>query len=213
MKKILPICLCFFLITGCVEPLDLDGIVSGTPQLVVDGLITDQAEPYQVRLTYSATNLLSYQDEEISGAEVYVTDAEGERYEMYETGSGIYQSDPAEFQGVTGRTYQLHIRMPDGKTYASIPERMPASVPIDSIYARHENRPYLSSLGTALDEWGMQFYVSGGSGQKRAGYYQWIYTETYEFAAPLLHPNPLFNAPTCYRTFRATRGVNVASSE
>jgi hypothetical protein len=213
MKHIFYTLVLLLLFGRCVDPLDLEGVVSGEPLLVVDGLMTDQPEAYRVHIDYSSASLNSYEGEPLSGAEVYISDDEGGRFPLDEVSTGVYESNPFAFQGAAGRSYQLHILTPDGKEYASFPERMQPVAAIDSIFARHENRPRLTTIGAEVDNWGMQFYVSTGSGSDAPAYYQWDWEEAYEFAAPLASPDPFFFPPTCYQSGGPARYLNVASTE
>lgn len=213
MKQLLYLIGGLLLFCRCVDPLDLEGVVSGEPQLVVDAFISDQPESYQIRLSYSSTNLFGYQDQIITGAEVFVTDDEDSRYDFRGDGSGTYTSNTFEFQGEAGRTYQLHIRTPDGQEYASLEETMLPVPTIDSVFAQHESRSTLTSIGSVVDTWGMQFRVTTGSGDSRPGYYQWTWSETYEFMAPLVPevlPPPIISI--CYSSGQPSRYLNIASS-
>lgn len=201
------------LLSGCIERIDLDESLSGERLLVVDGLITDADEPYSVKLTYTSPTLQTYEGEPLIGAEVYITDEEGARADLFETGSGgEYLTDPSTFRGQVGKTYQLHVVSPDGQAYVSLPETMPAVALIDSIYYDLASQPYQSSLGTILQRWGVQFYLNTGSGNDRAAYYRWDWRETYSFIAPLTLPNQLI-VPLCFRSGSQARYLNVASTE
>ena len=212
MKKRIYLLLSVLLLSRCIDPLDLEGIVDGQPQLVVDALISDQPENYYVYLSYSSTSLKGYEDEELTGAEVFVTDDEGIRYDFSDAGSGTYESNPFNFQGQAGRTYQLHIRTPDGKEYASLEETLQPVPEVDSIFARHENRPRITIIGSEIDNWGMQTYVTTGSGGDEPGFYKWDWEETYEFQAPLADPMALTLPPICYQSGGPARYLNIASS-
>ena len=201
------------LLSGCIERIDLDESLSGERLLVVDGLITDADEPYSVKLTYASPTLQTYEGEPLMGAEVYITDEEGARADLRETGSGgEYLTDPSTFRGQVGNTYQLNVVLPSGQVYVSLPETMPAVAPIDSIYYDLASQDYQSSLGTILQRWGVQFYLNAGSGSPRPAYYRWDWQETYSFIAPLARPMQLV-IPLCFRSGSRARYLNVASTE
>ena len=212
MKKLVYILFGMLLLSRCIDPLDLEGIVDGQPQLVVDAYLSDQPETYFVYLSYSSTSLKGYEDEDITGAEVFVTDQEGNRFDFRDAGSGTYESDPFGFQGQIGQTYQLHIRLPDGKEYTSREETIQPVPEIDSIYARHENRPSITAIGSVIDNWGMQTYVTTGSGGDEPGFYRWDWRETYEFQSPLFDPMSITPPPICYQSGSTVRNLNIASS-
>ncbi|WPP48438.1 DUF4249 domain-containing protein [Catalinimonas niigatensis] len=203
---------CLMLLSTCVERLELDESLSGEPLLVVDGIITNANEPYVVKLAYTSSSLQTYEANPLSDAQVYITDQEENRTDLTEVDAGEYETDPNFFQGNSGKSYRLHIIAPNGRTYASLPETMPDVPSIDNIYFELDSRPYESSIGTILDEWGLQFYLNTGSGENKNAYYRWSWTETYEFTAPLVRPGQ-FNIPTCYQSGTQTRYLNIASTQ
>lgn len=200
------------LLSDCIERIDLDESLSGERLLVVDALITDADEPYSVKLSYTSPSLKTYEGDAVTGAEVYITDEEETRADLFEVGDGEYLSDPNTFRGQVGSTYRLHVVLPDGKAYVSLPETMPVVPPIDTIYYELASQDYQSSLGTILQRWGVQFYLNAGSGDGRAAYYRWDWRETYSFIAPLTLPNQLI-VPLCFRSGTQARYLNVASTE
>ena len=204
---------CLFMLSACIERIPLDESLSGAPLLVVDGEITNAAGPYEVVLSYVSPTLKAYEGEVLSGAEVYITDQEGNRASLVEVASdpGTYATDSASFRGEVQNIYQLHIVTPDGKTYASLPETMPAVAPIDSIYFKLENRPRINELGTTLDEWGLRFYLKTGQRDDGPAFYRWRWVETYQFVAPLTLPMQL-NVPICYQSATSLRSIAIAST-
>ena len=201
------------LLTTCVDRIDLDESLSGDPLLVVDGVITDANEPYTVKLSYSSRNLKTYEGGILSGAEVYITDEENNRADLTETGSlGEYQTDSTQFRGKPGKTYQLHIVAPNGKTYASLPETMLPVAPVERVYFEVESRPKVSALGTITDEWGLQFYVNTSGSDNGTAYYRWKWIDTFQFSAPLALPMQL-GTPTCYQSSTSGRELSLASTQ
>jgi hypothetical protein len=115
---------------SCKKLFDPKIDVVETP-LVVDGLISDQAKPYLIRLTkalpYNNNNVNKYENEYtgISKAKVTVSDDSGNTYNFTEGDTvGVYRSNPTEFIGVPGRYYTLHIRTIDNIEYQSDPQLM-----------------------------------------------------------------------------------------
>jgi len=89
--------------------------------LVVEGLITDEATSYTVKL-FTATKFSSNEDySNVTNAMVTVSDDCGNTYKFTETTSGIYVSNPAEFVGQPGRTYTLSVSS-DNYTFNSDPQ-------------------------------------------------------------------------------------------
>lgn len=201
------------LLSTCIERIPLDESLSGTPLLVVSGEITDAPGPYKVALSFVSPTLKAYEGNVLRGAEVYITDQEGNRNDLAEVFEepGTYITDSSSFRGETENTYQLHIVTPSGKTYASLPETMPTVVPIDSIYFELENRPSINELGRTLDQWGLQFYVKTAASNGKTAFYRWRWAETYQFIAPLVRELQLV-IPVCYRSSASTRAISIAST-
>ncbi|MFN8353794.1 MAG: DUF4249 domain-containing protein [Spirosomataceae bacterium] len=105
-----------------------------TPKLVVDGLITNQAGPYTVRLYYSEPYLSRDPTTKLRGATVFIKDNQGGQTQLMEVDRGNYATTDSTFRGVVGRYYQIEIVLSDGKQYRSIPELLKAPTPVDTVY-------------------------------------------------------------------------------
>jgi hypothetical protein len=119
------------LCNGCVERLDIPA-EDNTPRLVVDGMITDQPGPYEVKLFLSLP--LNQQEEKITpvkGATVHIIDNVGNSELLNEITDGIYQTQ--DLVSVTGRTYHLKIITADDKEYESIPAELKPAGTIEDL--------------------------------------------------------------------------------
>jgi len=145
----------FGTITSCKELYDPKIDIVETP-LVVDGLITDLAKPYSIKLTKalpfnnSSTDNYTKEYTGVSEAKVTVSDDAGNTYNFTESDTeGVYKSNPAEFVGVPGRYYTLHIRTIDNIEYQSAPQLLlPNDFKVD-VSAEFGTRDQL-----VLDSWG-----------------------------------------------------------
>lgn len=129
----------FCLITAsCISPFD-PNIPDDNPKLTVDGLITDQPGPYRITLRYSApyTNDESVFSRYEANAAVSISDDLGNEEALSYKQVGQYETD-ADFIGTVGRTYTLNIKLPDGRIYQSLPERLNYTPAIDSVYTTYE---------------------------------------------------------------------------
>lgn len=92
--------------------LDLD---QTEPQIVIDGLITDELKEQYVRLSRVAGFYSNGEVPPVSNATVLVEDDAGNSYTFNESTeiAGLYLS---EFQGVPGRTYSLSVNV-EGELY------------------------------------------------------------------------------------------------
>jgi hypothetical protein len=139
MKMLKYLLLRFFILalflTGCETPIDIEFPVP-PPEIVVDGLITDQPGPYEVRLSYTAAYVSSAEgnNRPVTGAQVIIEDDAGNAELLEEYRPGIYLTSVGGIQGKTGNSYVLHITLMDGTVIESYPEKMLPSPDIDSIY-------------------------------------------------------------------------------
>lgn len=126
------------LLGGCIDPVELP-IRQTERRLVVEGLITDEAPPYIIKLTYSGNlnrALLIPDELAINGAVATVEDNLGNQAALVQDplNPAFYWMRDARLQGVPGRAYTLRVRLPDGSRYASRPEVLAPVPSIEKLY-------------------------------------------------------------------------------
>ncbi|WP_339814723.1 DUF4249 domain-containing protein [uncultured Imperialibacter sp.] len=169
------IILLLVLLSTCVEPFEPEdpGFKS---VLVVDGFISNSAEPYTITLSRTAP-LSSPGALPEAGAAVSVADEEGGVYLFGETAPGVYQSDPRVFVGHVGAGYQLNIVTASGEQYQSDTVPLKQSPPIDSVYYERELR--LTDVEGEVND-GISIFVDAHDSTGQTRFYRYDYTETYE---------------------------------
>jgi hypothetical protein len=120
----------------------------------------------------------------LTGCIVSISDDLGKTYNLKEITSafGIYTTDQANFRGVPGRVYTLHIRTtrePVNLNFESLPMKMIPVPSIDSIY--YEKKTFAQSL---LPVEGCNIYLSTRDPSNNCRFYRWEYSETWEFHTP-----------------------------
>src|SRR5579872_1030110 len=105
------------LICGCcVDPFNPS--LSVTKNLVVDGLVTDQAGPHSITLSYSSYLGTGVVTRELaSGAIVTIIDDTGLETQLTEITNGVYQTDSA-YAAQPGKNYFIRISI-NNKIYES----------------------------------------------------------------------------------------------
>lgn len=106
---------------------------------VVEGLITDEPGPHRIRLTKSTVFGDNVHPEAISNARVLITNSHNDTLFLQETRPGKYFT-PADFKGVHGEVYVLHIETHDGVIYRSHPQEMRQPLKADTIYGEFGNQ-------------------------------------------------------------------------
>jgi len=176
-KSIISLIAVFTLCT-CIDPYSpkLKGYES---LLVVDGVITDEATSYIIKLSRT----IREQDAIpviVPDATVYITDDNGTSTELTSQGDGTYKTDSNSFKGEIGKNYTLHINTNDGNEYESDPCMMQPAPDIDSIYFARDQE--LVNNGSETQE-GLMIYLDSKKGVNN-NYYRWDFEETWKFKVP-----------------------------
>ena len=111
--------LSLFFFFSCEEEFDIN-LPPVEPQLVVDGLITDEFKRHAVYLSLSDNYDLDSPHPRVEDAIVILSDGEN-TFPLNETSAGVYQTD--SLRGNPGKTYTLTIVW-EGKTYTA-QDKMP----------------------------------------------------------------------------------------
>lgn len=160
-----------FIINSCTEPYILE-TNTYDEALVVEATITNEYKKQEIILRKSA----KLEDKEVkaeTGADVYITDETGMRYD-FEEESGKYVST-SEFQAIPGREYRLNITTSDGRSFESSPEDLPPINPMKDVIAVVETKDSIR---------GVAIHVNSDDPTNNAKYYRYEYEETYKIVAP-----------------------------
>lgn len=120
--------------------------------LVVDGLITNEAVNYCIRLTMSS----AFDDPSsryVTSAKLSISDNMGNNYKVTESKNGMYFTDSSELVGIPGRIYTLHIVTEDGNIYESSPQELLSSAFQDTVY------PVFCTKTTLAQDGNGQYYT------------------------------------------------------
>jgi len=178
INKIFLLLLLCFIINGCTEPYILE-TNTYEEALVIEATITNEFKKQEIILT-KTSRFEDTQPKAETGAQVYITDNTGNRYE-FEEQSGKYISKN-EFQAIPGREYHLDIITSDGQNYRSSTEILTPEVSIEDVKPIVEKRDTLN---------GVQIYVSSYDPSNKAKFYRFTYEETYKIIAPMWSPKEL----------------------
>ena len=169
-------------VSGCTEQYALQTNTFESA-LVVEATVTNELKQQQIKIT--RTYRLEEQRPTVeSGAEVTVTDSEGNQY-FFEESAGVYLST-APFQAVAGRTYRLNIVTSDGRTYNSTPEQMSPVNNMESL---------VPTVQVKNNERGVGLVVNSFDPTGSSKYYRYEYEETYKIIAPFWDDEKTILAP------------------
>ncbi len=148
---------------SCEKVIDVE-LRETNPTLVVEGIITDQLQPYSVRLTRTKDYFDPAPVPRVDNAQVWVTDNMGTTDTLYYVSDGMYYTSGPR-QGVVGRSYTLTINV-SGKTYQAQTQIMKMNT-IDSLTARYE------AVGSIFQDPGYYINIHEKEDPDPGNYYLW----------------------------------------
>ena len=165
--------------TSCTEKFypEIDADVS---ILVVDGKITNDSGPYEVRL-FRTVDLISVDTlKPEANAEIILKDDLGNSELFQEIRPGVYQTVYNIIKGEVGQTYWIEIETATGEKYESTPEKMPPPFEIESIYGKEEE----VIINASEKQNAVKIYFDAKANSTDANYIRWKYRESYEWRSP-----------------------------
>ncbi len=115
-----------WLLSACQDKIELD-LPEGETFLVVEGWITNEDRPHEIKLTFTTPYFDSAPPPPATAATVILADDEGNETELAEEEPGVYVFPGS---GEVGRMYRLEITLEDGTPYQSEFELLREPVPI-----------------------------------------------------------------------------------
>ncbi|GAB3549045.1 DUF4249 domain-containing protein [Spirosoma fluminis] len=167
-------CFSIVLLTlACIDPFvaDLTGTVD---VIVVDGTITNLAEPQLITLNRSRADPLTgrFGSLPITKAVVEVVVDSSRRVAAHETVDGTYQL-PSDFRGQIGHAYQLRFTLSDGSRYVSTQQVMPDVPPIDNLTIRFNATAFQAGLYPNGFRAGYDCFIRTKDPVETRNYYRW----------------------------------------
>lgn len=150
---------------GCKEKYESPVKSPQTGYLVIEGSINSGQGESTLKLTRT-TPLSNRNIQYELGADVRIEGNDNTSYLLSETAAGNYSATNLGLNA--GTQYKLHIKTSTGREYLSDFASVINNPPIDSISWKEENN-------------GVQLYINTHDPQNNTRYYQWEYTETWEF--------------------------------
>jgi hypothetical protein len=166
MRRIqLSILFCFSLLIGCREPFEPEIELSDLSVLVVEGYLDSEGLSSILDLSYTRNIQDEFNlDSRVFGANVYLENSSGVRFQLTEIGGGSY-----EFRHniPENDTYVLRIFLPNGISYSSTP-----LTPLIT--------PEIIDVGFVKNESGVEVFLTT-KGDIDADDFLWTFDETWAF--------------------------------
>jgi hypothetical protein len=173
---------------ACVDPIDVS-LPNRPAPLVVDGMITDEPGPYQVKLFYATPlgGTLSKAQPE-TGASVFIASDRNETEQLFEKSPGIYETSTFGIRGQVGVSYQVVIITKTGKKYESDMQLMKSAGTIQQAYTEFEEDAVISldisddapSLTEYDDAFNLYVDAVASQNDSEPDFLRWRVTGTYE---------------------------------
>jgi hypothetical protein len=113
-------------INACVIPVDDFVQISSKTFVIFECHLNDSSFPLQkvVKLNFSSRDISDTSPNFIPNAKIFVKDNEGNIEFFKEDTENQQYKASTNFRGKVGNTYILHVELPDGRKYESLPETM-----------------------------------------------------------------------------------------
>jgi hypothetical protein len=185
---------------ACVEQYNPPSSGPSVNYLVVDGFLNGTSGSASVKLSRAVPLAMAVTNPLEVGATVSIENDHGATYALSEVGAGTYQADDLVL--VESSSYRLRVQTKAGKSYTSE-------------YVLMKKAPALDSISWRPEAEGTRLYVSGHDPSNSTTYYRWVFTETWEYRAPLysfwkkVNGLPVFRDPdeqvyTCWNSTIST---------
>lgn len=181
---------------SCVDQIDF----AQSPEnslLVVDGQITLGPGPHKISLR-ELGDFGAEPNRPISNAKLTLIEDSLRSAVMTEIEGGTYQLAEGEFVTTVGKKYEVLIELENGNAYRSLPEIMPQSTQLDSVYYETTFEEELNERGRTVEDYYLAVFVDGEIPVLEDGpFIRWKVEESYNFVE-LPSPNPLDQLLVCY---------------
>ena len=180
---------------GCLEPIEVVTDALGG-ELVISGQISTLEDQSTLTIgTTADTERLPYP---VSGASVVIYEdgnAIGAYVESQER-AGKYILDGV---GIPNKVYQVQVILPDGRTYWSAPERMPAEAGTISTYYEHSREEVVDGEGTLSTKDFLKIYANATLPSSETRFFRWTVEDVYIIAVSTPPGEPV-SRPSCFVT-------------
>ncbi|MEO7989186.1 MAG: DUF4249 domain-containing protein [Chryseolinea sp.] len=180
MRKLAITFLFWIVLDSCIEPFPIVLTKSQT-QLVIDGMISDEPGPYEVKLyTTKALDDQLGAPNWVKKADVRITDDLGNEEILLESSAGIYKTKATGIKGQVGATYVLSVTTTDGVSYESEPQKiLPVGEFQDLRYEFQQDKDpeETDHLNTTN---GFNIYIDAQVLPEQGGLVRWRTTGTFE---------------------------------
>ncbi len=168
MKKTIILFTIFIFFWSCIFKLENENHKAGNSYITITSNFTDAPGTQMINLHYSSnTTSDNGSIETINDAIVSIYDDQNNKINFTPSGNGKYLSTAS---GKPGRIYTLHFTLANGKSYHSLPEKIPVTPEIDNLYYKFESD---NSQTDYKKKYGYNVYIDFKDSPEQGEFYQW----------------------------------------
>lgn len=187
--------LVFLGLIGCLTPIDFSADMLGG-SLVVSGQISTLPNHNYVSLGSTAD--IERLPFPISGASLTLHDDKGNSFNYFEDPLQPGSYKQPGIVGITGTSYHIEIKLPNGKIYQSIPDKMPEPASLDSTYYEIVEEAVIDEDGISTIAPFLNVYANSTIQPNTNYFLQWKVEETFKLS-PTNFPDPFgVIPPPCF---------------
>ena len=164
-----------FFIISCVDNLDVVYQLK-SKVLTIEGVVSDEIGGTYARIQYSQSDDKNLQIIPVTKCQVEILIDNTTRIQLKEAYEGTY-IPTADFKGQKGKSYQLILKTPEGKTYQSTIEALTPVPPIKKIYQRFNKTGNLNATGDKLISSTSDIFVDFDDPAETNNYYLWTWKQ------------------------------------
>lgn len=157
-------------VAGCIDPYTSHVESSNVDILVIDGFLNSTAGSATIKLSKAIPISVSKGYKSEKNAMVSIEDENGTVFHLPQKDTGVYEATGMNIS--LSKKYQLHIKTSSGKEYSSDFIELKQSPPLDNVIWK-----------PSAD--GITLYANAHDPAEKTHYYQWKFTETWEYNADL----------------------------
>lgn len=181
---------------ACIERAEFASTQDKPVEIVVDGVITDEPGPYSIKLSRTIQVGSTIGGLTVSNAKITLFSNAGESELLNETNlAGTYKTSESGMRGVIGREYWIEIKLPDGRIFESLPDKMSPTGQVDRVYYKFET--FVAENGRK--SYGFRIFIDASIPQAKESFTRFRFDGVYAvMTIPKLHaaPPPTTPCPT-----------------
>ncbi|MEM8900810.1 MAG: DUF4249 family protein, partial [Bacteroidota bacterium] len=191
--------LCF--LNGCIEAVELKEKTESKRELVIQAVLYAGTGRNIVELGFSQELGIVIPIPE-EGADVSVTDQQGNIYSFEEESSGTYVWDNKTRPILAGEAFKLNVKTKTGEAFSSETETVPGYIPVKKIYYEVRQDEFINEIGNPLTKNFVDVFVDIDlTGVETTSLLRWETNNVYlfwEVNKPKPPCSPFYTPDVCY---------------